>query len=174
MNEIKRKKELDIIIPLLKSNKNKEKVLEVWFRPKIGTQMEIGMPFYDIPEIVKRWENNWDKFKTFWKNNTQLRLSQVLINLDIMDNYPGVYYYYTDTATIISAGLLEERDIYLWGNNYDKSGNKLNSVKYILIKNIETEHIKKIIEEVENQKLYVSEKYLKLFVRELQRRKDES
>ena len=115
-----------------------------------------------IPEILERLEQNWDKAEELYRKNPDLRITQVLVNTNIFPNFQGFWYYKEDDDLMIESGLCEPRDIYFWGVNYDKNGNRLYKTEFRLIKDLKIKHIKNIL------KLdYISDKYRKLLEEEL-------
>ena len=88
--------------------------------------------------------NNIDTIREFWHENYDLRFSQVLINLGLIENFPGFWYNYEEEYILKEQGY-KPRDYIFWGNVYDKNGKKLDEVNYILIKNMNTDHIQNLI-----------------------------
>lgn len=170
---MRRPERIPIILELLKDNTNKRKVLGVYFTPKEGTQLEVGMPYFEIDNIVKKWDEMFEEFSAFWKQIPDLRLSQVLVNYDILINYAGFWYYLDDEITMISTNLLQPRDIYFWGQNYDKDLNKLPETNWLLIKNMSKDHIEAILKDVKDEKIKVGEKYIEYFNNELKLREND-
>lgn len=109
------------------------------------------------------------KIKKFWMANHDLRLSQVLINMGYIGNYPGVWYYEEDDDALIAAGC-EPRDILFWGQIYDKDMKRLPETKWNLIKNMTIDHIKAVLVYVEERNRHLPEKYKTAFENELKNR----
>ena len=170
---MRRPERIPIILELLKDDSNKLKVLEKFFKPKEGSQLEIGMPYFEIDNIIKRWIKMFEKFSVFWKLTPDLRLSQALVNCGILHNYIGFWYYLEDETTMISANILKPRDIYFWGQNYDKDLNKLSQTNWVLIKDMSKDHIEAILKDVKDEKIKVAEKYIEYFNNELKLRKND-
>lgn len=167
MRQIKR---IHIIIEILKNKTNKLKVLNYLFKPAIGTQLKIDDAYIYIDDILDNWENNYEEFSKLWIENPDLRLTQVLITTGILSNFPGLWYYLDNDIIIISANILEPRDIYFWGQIYDKNLNKLPQTNWILIKDMSTDHIKAVLNDCKNNEhlnRIVEDKYLKHFNNEL-------
>lgn len=162
---------IPIILDVLKDNDNKRVVLEHLFKPKPGTQMEIGMPFYEIDNIIKAWKLSEDLVKKLWIKNPDLRLTQALINVGVMPNFPGFYYYIEDEQLMIDTGLLEARDILFWGQNYDKDNNRLDETNYILIRDINDGHLQAILDDVFKDPKTHIHPYYKFLTDELKIRK---
>lgn len=166
---MRRPERIPIILELLKDDSNRRKVLEKYFKPKEDTQLEIGMPYFEIDNILVRWNKMFHIFSKSWQHNPDLRLSQALVNSNVMPNFSGFWYYLEDETTMISTSILEPRDIIFWGQNYDKDFNRLPETNYILIKNMNTDHIQAII----NQNPGMNPKYIEYFNNELKLREND-
>lgn len=170
MRQVKR---IPVIIDVLQDNDKKREVLEHFFKPKPGTQMEIGMPFYEIDNFIEIWDKNYYETAIFWKQNPDLRLAQVLVN-GIVPNYPGFWFHIEDEQLMLDTGLLEARDILFWGQNYDKEMNRLPETNWILIKDMGTDHIRAILFDIIEGRMDVNNSYREAFVNEIKIRKDGS
>lgn len=93
MRDVKR---IPILIGLLKNDDNKRSVLEYYFKPKIGVQLEIGMPYFEIDDYINNWNLLFNDFKTTLFDYPDLRVSQVLVNNNIIPNFSGEWYYTED------------------------------------------------------------------------------
>jgi hypothetical protein len=84
--------------------------------------------------------------KKYWKENPDLRLIQVLINLNLLPHTVGFYYYFEEDELLIDSGLIEPSHILFWGKLYKDATltAKYKSPIYVLIKDLSTEHIKNI------------------------------
>lgn len=128
----------------------------------------------NTPEEKEKVKSNLDEIEELWKSVPTLRLGQLLINEDYIEAPLGVapemVYHREEVTFIIEKGLCEERDILLWGNNYDKDMNKLPKTIWKPIKELKTEHIEAILGGmfVEDNNFYRS-----VFINELDRRYDE-
>lgn len=110
---------------------------------------------------VKRSE-----IKDFWMDNPDLRYSQVLINMGIIPNYSG-FWYYTEESEILEEQGVDLAKIMLWGVNFDKNMNQLPETDYRFICDLKTDHIQAILD----GKWTKHPKYLEAFNNELNRRK---
>ena len=120
-----------------------------------------------LPNVVDKL----NIIENIWKQFPDYRLSQVLTSQNIIPNVPGMWFYKEDEDVMIESGCLEERDIYFWGKNLNKEGKLLTKTEFILIKNMETSHIKSILRDNEEGLLRASKKYLEIFNRELNYRR---
>lgn len=170
---MRRPERIPIILESLKDDSNKLKVLEKFFKPKEGSQLEIGMPYFEIDTIIKRWDKLFEEFSVFWKLTPDLRLSQALVNCGVMPNFMGFWYYLEDDTIMISTNILEPRDICFWGQNYDENLNRLPQTNWILIKNMSTDHIKAILNDCESNNQLVGSKYLEYFNNEIKLREND-
>lgn len=119
-----------------------------------------------VKEKSLLWYENQYGIKKFWLENQYLRLTQVLIHFDILQNVPGFWFYKEEHKWLIKNDYAEPRDILLWGQNYDKDMNRLEKTIFKPIKDLSTDHIKAILEgEYTNNQLY-----LETFKEELKRR----
>ena len=108
-----------------------------------------------------------DDVLTFWLDHPDLRFSQVLIALDILENEPGLWFYTEDSDVLESLGY-PDREILLWGQCFDKDMNRLAKTIYRPISELDTDHIKAIVDGGWCR----SERYLKAFDDELKYRVD--
>jgi len=122
---MRRPERIKIILELLKDDSNKKIILDYYFKPEQGAQLKLHEPSNDNDFHVRKWIENFEEFLTIWYFYPDLRLSQVLINSGILPNYPGSWLYIEDEKVMVDCNLLEPRDIYFWGQNYDKDMNLL-------------------------------------------------
>lgn len=158
---MRRPERIPIILEKLEDNTNKEIVLKHLFK---DTQHNIAFG-------VINWNDMFNIFKQVYTDNPDLRITQVLVNIGIIPNIEGFWYYTEDEPLMVESGLLQERDIYFWGKNFTKEGKKLEETKYILIKDMETSHIESILRDNEGGLLGISKQYLEMFNKELRERK---
>src|SRR5665647_1587308 len=55
----------------------------------------------------------------FWHENSDLRFSQVLVNMGILPNFPGFWYSLEEPEILEEQGVTPEMFLF-WGQNYDK------------------------------------------------------
>ena len=120
-----------------------------------------------LPHVVDKL----DIIENVWKQNPDYRLSQVLVYQNAIPNIPGMWFYKEDEDIMIESGCLEERDIYFWGKRYTKDGKIMPNYEFVLIKDMETSHIKSILRDNEEGLMKTSKKYLEMFNRELNYRR---
>ena len=102
----------------------------------------------------------------FWKENPDLRYSQVLVNMGIIPNYPG-FWYFTEEDEILEQQGLPLSEYMLWGVNFDKDMNRLPETDYRFICDLDTDHIEAILDGQWTKNL----RYIAAFNDELNRRK---
>ena len=107
---------------------------------------------------------NMQILKKFWLDNYDLRLTQVLVNLDIIPNYLGTWYYTEETNWLVEHKILKFEEIHFWTSILDKNNKKLKKPKVILLKNMKIDHIQAI---VDNFSIKINKDYLKYFKKRL-------
>lgn len=101
---------------------------------------------YDIDMLIEI-KNHLSDIQYFWMDNQDLRLTQVLVNLGIIPNKPGVWYYTEETDWLVKKGLVKYRDILFWGT-YGKHRDQ--PLRRVLIKDMSNEHIENVLLNVPN------------------------
>jgi len=84
------------------------------------------------------------KARTYWYDNPDQRIGQVLINLNLIPDSVDIWMD-EDYKILIDQGI-PPREILFWGRNYDKDMNLLPKTEFLLIKDMETDHIKAILD----------------------------
>ena len=86
-------------------------------------------------------EEDYVKIITYWKNNPDQRLGQMLYNLRYMDDS----LYYKECYEILHEKLdIPYRDLLYWKRSYNERNEKIPT-EHVLIKDLDTDHIKAII-----------------------------
>lgn len=130
----------------------------------------------DWNKLKDRWGIEWSyiddiltqpityaKFREYWKENPDQRIGQVLINLGLIpDNFK--IWIDEESDILINQGIPPEECLY-WTSIFDKNENLLDKPITRLIKDLEPNHIKKILK-IFYPKL--SENYRKAFDNVLQ------
>lgn len=65
----------------------------------------------DITEICKNIVINQKQIEEYWLENYDQRFTQVLVNLGLMNNYHGFWYYTEEDEWLMEKKLVELRDI---------------------------------------------------------------
>lgn len=133
-------------------------VLKTWF-PNMDeeTRQEMYQAIYPKLELVEE----------AWYENPNWRFGQVLVNLDIIPNTPGLWYYMEEDDLLLKQGV-PARECLLWGNNFDKDMNRLPKTIWKPIKDMNTDHIQNILD----NEWTGNSKYIKAFKAELQLRQE--
>lgn len=101
---------------------------------------------YQREPIIKQWNMVMDKIEEFWLKSSDMRLSQVLIAVGLLDNIPGSWFYTEDEKFLVDYGIAEQRDLFFWGKNYTKEGKRLEKTISIPLSKLSDEHLKNIFE----------------------------
>ena len=147
------------IIPFLEFIDNVKLIRDIW---NIIVDEE---EFRDTLWLIR---SHQDQIKEFWLENPDLRYSQVLINLGIIPNISGFWYYIEEDEILEQLGI-PAREYLLWGRNYDKDMNLLPKTERILIKDMATDHIQAILD----GNFAKNPKYIECFKNELKLRENE-
>lgn len=174
---MKLEERIPIIMKEFKSTDRKIAFIKYLFPEKFNTGVQLNL-FQDGPEeflqgIVKRWESAEERIKSFWIENANLRLVQVLLSLDIINYDTGFWFYTDENSFLLKNKFVKERDITFWGQNYNEKGELLPETRYILIKDMSTSHIESIIKDFIDCKSSPSTEMLRLFLKELYMRRNE-
>ena len=121
-----------------------------------------------VDTAIDRFYEKEQEIKDFWLKNPDLRFSQILVNLGIIPNIPGSWYYIEEDE-ILEKLEIPTREYLLWGQNYDKNINLLPETIYKPIKDLSIEHIQAILD----GDFAKTEKYIKCFKEELKLRENE-
>lgn len=97
------------------------------------TQFTIDLIKEKLPEI-----------EVIWNSNPDWRFTQVLVNMGLLGNYPGVWYYYEEEDILIDQGHKPE-DVYYWGTNFDKDMTPLPRTIWRPISELTSDHLRAII-----------------------------
>jgi len=101
-----------------------------------------------------------EEIKNYWLMYQDQRISQVLINLGLIPNMSGLWYYMEELEILKELGI-PPREYLLWGHYIDRKNPE--SLRYSPIKDLSTEHIKNILKEEHTKR----EDYLSAFDSEL-------
>ena len=99
---------------------------------------------------IKCKENEY-YISDYWHKNPDQRLTQVLVNIDIIENFPGTWYYLEETEYLIVNKILKPEEILFWGS-YGKDGKQ--NFRYILLNDMESNHIEACLKTQKNMNKY--------------------
>lgn len=111
--------------------------------PIVLKHLDIG-EFLDDLQIPKA-TIDMNVLKQYWEQHPDLRLTQALVNLNMIENVPGFWYYTEEDKWLIEHNKLDFGDIAFWGQNFDENNLKLPKTKWILLKDLDIDHIKNIL-----------------------------
>ena len=147
-------------IPIFIKHVNIEKLITDWFA-------NTKIPSFEIKAAIKRITTSILYLTQYWQDNPDLRFSQILVNTGYLPNIPGTWYYESNNHILIKQGC-KPRNVILWGNVFDKEGNRLPKPKWILIRDLTTDHIEAILI---SEKLHLNPVLIRYFMDELEYRK---
>ena len=98
----------------------------------------------------------------FWKKNPDLRISQVLINLNVIPNIPGIWYYDEESKLLINQGYPPEECLF-WTSIFNQNNELLDKPITRLIVDLKPTHIKNIITYMTKRKKILSQEYKQAF-----------
>lgn len=116
------------IIPILQFFTNNLTALEEFCEYHV----DITIFNHDLPKITKYWLDNPDQ-----------RFGQMLINLNIVPD--GKYWNTEEVDWLIEKQHFSWDELHFWGRNYTKDNVKLDKTEWIRLKDLENDHIKKIM-----------------------------
>jgi hypothetical protein len=58
------------------------------------------MPYFEINEYIGYWNLLFNDFETTWFDYPDLRLSQILVNNNIIPNHFGIWYHIEDDVLL--------------------------------------------------------------------------
>jgi len=108
----------------------------------LTTIWKINLKSEDINEILININARKLDIKNYWLLNQDQRISQVLVNLGIIPNMSGIWYYMEEIEILKELGV-PPRDYLLWGHYIDRKNP--NSLRYSVIKELSSDHIKNIL-----------------------------
>ncbi len=112
-------------------------------------------------------EASWKEVKKEWLDNYDQRLGQLLINQGfIVDNFN--IWDKEETDWLVENGYFKFEDIHFWGVNYTKDMKLLTKTKYVLLKDLEDNHIENIIKFFKDRNITISPNYLNYFNKRLE------
>jgi hypothetical protein len=98
------------------------------------------LPDANVQNII----NNILIIRENWMTIPDLRFSQILIYLNYIPNLSGTWYYYEEDEILELQGY-KPREYTFWGNLYDKDRNQLPEINYILVKDLNIDHMENLI-----------------------------
>lgn len=114
---------------------------------------------------AKRIHENWDLIELTWLENPDLRFGQLLCNLRLIPdlNIEDHIWSIEEDDWLINNKYINIDDIKFWGVNFYKNGKQRKKTKYVLLKDLKTDHIVNIIKFFEGRLGRMNTKYLEYF-----------
>ena len=90
--------------------------------------------------------NHWERFEKEWLKSPDQRFGQLLSNLDLVPkDIENTIWNIEEDRWLIDNDYIKFENIKFWGVNYYKNGKKREKTKFVLLKDLELDHIKNII-----------------------------
>lgn len=105
-----------------------------------------------------------DELFKAWKENPDWRFVQLLTNYAIIPH--SRYYNTEDERLFVDMNLIDARDIYFWGTIFNEKGERLESVKFETIAELEYSHLVSVLKHNEENNFYISNFYFQLLSKE--------
>lgn len=122
---------------------------------------------YQALPILFIGESDKDRFIKYWKENPDQRIGQLLINLRLIpDNFD---IWNDEEADILKDQGLPPEEYLYWGSIYDKDMNRI-PLKYRLIKDMDTDHIEKVLNLFTGENSKLTTNYITAFTNVLKSR----
>lgn len=99
-------------------------------------------------------------FESYWKENPDLRIGQLLVTLGLVIDNPQVWN--DEESDILRAQELPPEEYLFWTSNYDEDMQPINPIRR-LVKDMDEEHIKAILNDNYLGNYHVSKDYLLAF-----------
>ena len=98
-------------------------------------------------KLIDDLYNNWEEIEEEWLKYPDCRLGQLLVNLNLIPskNIEHIIWNIEEDDWLIKNGYCNIEDIKFWGVNYYKNGKQRKTTKYVLLKDLKTDHIENII-----------------------------
>lgn len=122
---------------------------------------------FDIDEIINVSMVDVNKIREYWLKHPDLRLTQVLVGLEIIPNTLGFWFYTEETDYVVQKGILNFDEINYWGINYDKDNIKLPETIWKPLKELEIDHIRNILKWFDDNEGYINKSYRDYFEKRL-------
>ena len=117
-------------------------------------------------ETIESIKKDLPRIQQLWSEYPDERFSQTLVNNDYIPNYQGFWYYMEESEILKEQGV-DASEYLFWGQNYDEKGERLPETRYRLIKELDTNHIKTILNDGHTEE---GSKYHKALTKELEKR----
>ena len=116
-------------------------------------------------ETIESIKKDLPRIQQLWTEYPDERFSQTLVNNNYIPNYQGFWYYMEESEILKEQGV-DASEYLFWGQNYDEKGKRLPETRYRLIKELDTDHIKTILNEGHTEE---GSEYHKALTKELEK-----
>jgi len=108
---------------------------------------------------------NWYLIENVWIMHPDLRFGQLLSNLRLIKDacIEDHIWNIEEDNWLIDNNYIKIEDIKFWGVNFHKNGNKRKKIKFVLLKDLKTDHIVNIIKFFEGRLNAIPVEYLRYF-----------
>lgn len=134
-------------------------IRNIW---KIEGDLIFQLEGFELEKFAKELSLCKEDIRKKWKQESDLRISQVLITNNYLPYIPGFWYGLEDWQILLKQGI-NPRNFLFWGS----FGLNRDAFKWILIKNMSFSHIKNILKDFQNQNQLLHPEFLKAFKDEL-------
>ncbi len=145
---------------------------------RLPERIPIFIKLVDFDKLEKHWDtdisqklrssiNLQSETIKYWEDNFDQRFGQMLINQGLISD--SFHIWNDEYDEILKSQGVAEREFMFWGKNYDKDMNKLPETQYVLIKDMDTDHIKNILD---GGWVKFNKKYYEIFLNELKHRNE--
>jgi phage gpG-like protein len=125
--------------------------------------------------LAKRWDMNLEHLDiptilTEWKKAPDQRIGQLLINLGMLED--SIKVWVDEEDNILREQGVMAREYTFWGRRLNDKKELLPKTEWLLIKDMDIEHIKAILQDVEEGIYSIPDYYLDIFKEELEIRRN--
>ena len=128
----------------------------------------------DTSGWAKKLHENWNLIEKEWLKSPDQRFGQLLSNLGLVSKeIENHIWNIEEDDWLIKNGYCNIEDIKFWGVNYYKNGKKRKTTKFILLKDLDDDHIQNLIKWSEDQNALhrLNKEYLEYFNKRINDRK---
>ena len=112
-------------------------------------RIDLFLEKVDLTRLAEYWELDdplpklSKKTIRYWKSNPKLRFGEMLVNQGILPDKFNIWCDH-DFEILIDQGN-SPREVFTWGQNFDKDMNPLRNTNWIILKDMSVGHIKAIL-----------------------------
>lgn len=133
---------------------------------------EILLKFLNTKDIyvIDKIYDNWNLIEHEWEGYPDLRFGQLLVNMNLVSGEIGEgIWNIEEDDWLFKNNYCDIQNIKFWGVNYYKNGKKRNVTKFVLLKDLKTDHIENIIKFFKDQNILpkLNKEYLEYFTKRI-------